>query len=133
MSRFSFCRAMMTFVSVLGLNIASPIAAASDEPAPSAIALAEITITPTESGVSIMGTVVGLAPGEVEAKLSISKSDLGGSSDLAQGRRVSVNRGDRHVIGSTGLSMQPGAHLSVTMTVMQDGTEIAVAHSRLGL
>ncbi|MEY8837802.1 curli-like amyloid fiber formation chaperone CsgH [Cribrihabitans sp. XS_ASV171] len=95
-------------------------------------ALAEIHVTPNDTGVTNEGIVVGLSEGEVDGSLTIEKDGPSGTSRLRQGRTVTVSRGSREVIGRTGLSLKPGAELSVTMTVMLDGIEIAEARSRFG-
>ncbi|MDE4301646.1 curli-like amyloid fiber formation chaperone CsgH [Phaeobacter gallaeciensis] len=92
-------------------------------------AAAEISILPTPQGVEIKGSVIGLSEGEVTATMAIVKSDSAGTSNLTQARAVEVRRGDRHIIGQTTLSIQPGGTLSVELSVMQDGAEIATAAS----
>jgi len=113
----------MKFLTALALMAATP--ALADVAAP------EVRIEPTETGVSIEGIVVGLSDGTVRGELLIDKSGPGGTSKLKQGREILVSRGSRDTIGRTGLSMQPGAELSVTLTIYADDVEIATSTSRI--
>ncbi|MDJ0858803.1 MAG: curli-like amyloid fiber formation chaperone CsgH [Dinoroseobacter sp.] len=102
-------------------------------PAYAETALAEIAILPTETGVAIEGSVVGLSGGTVEGELTIEKAGPSGQSNIVQKRTVDIKRGTREVIGSTGISMQRGAELSVTVTVRENGRDIATATSVTGM
>lgn len=117
---------MRSFLYLLVSGIFATSPAAADQ------AIAEISITPTDTGVRIEGVVVGLTDGEVDGSLVIQKEGPGGNSNLKQGRSVVISRGSRETIGTTGLSMQPGASLAVYMTITFNGEEIAVSTAQFG-
>ncbi|ANP36208.1 hypothetical protein JL2886_01289 [Phaeobacter gallaeciensis] len=122
---------MRRLLSTLGLAC-TVLMSAGTSTATAQSAAAEISIIPTAQGVEIEGRVIGLDEGEVQAALTIVKSDSGGTSNLTQSRAIGIHRGERHVIGKTTLSIQPGGKLSVELSVTRDGAEIATAVSTFG-
>lgn len=111
-------------ILALALVAATPTAAEQ--------ALGEILVTPTDSGMQVQGVVVGLAEGSVEGTLEIDKSGPGGVTKLKQGQNVTVSRGSRHTIGTTGLSLRPGASVTISLIITSDGQQIAASTMQFG-
>ena len=109
---------------LLGWIMVAPLAADT--------ALAQIVVTPTETGATIKGRVLGLAKGSAHAVLSISKTGPGGTSNLQQSRSLNLSRGSEDDVGRTHLSLQKGAEVTVSLTVTENEKIIATSETYFG-
>lgn len=91
-----------------------------------------IELTPTEGGITVTGVVTGLAPGTVQAEMTIDKNDTSGSVSTRQSREFAVSRNSRDVVATTGLSAGPDAQISIEIILRANDTVIGRARTALG-
>lgn len=117
--------------TLLGGVLGSAIAAAGMAGDAASPALPVLDVEPVEGGYRIAGRVVGLASGEVEAQLSLERTDSSGRTATRQSRSIAVEPGSETVVGETQLSAGPDAELEVRLTLSAAGTPFARAEMRL--
>ena len=109
------------------LATAGAAEATSDHRQP--VAIANISITPTDDGLVVGGTVIALAAGRYEAVLSINKSGKSGSARTSQASKLDLAAGQTGIVAQTGLSFAPGDTLEVSLDVTSGG--VVVSNSTL--
>jgi hypothetical protein len=95
-------------------------------------ALGWLSVEPSASGVLIVGHVLGLTAGDVNATMTIARSGKSGTTRTSQSNRVSLKPGTAETLSRTALSFAPGDHLSVELKLAHEGRTISTSRIETG-
>ena len=112
---------------VLVASLAAGGAVHADEA--SGAALASVLVTPTQTGIEVVGRIIALASGTYAGAMAIERSGTAGTVSSGQSGEVTLGAGEAGEIARVGLSMAEGDRISVTLEVMRDESVVARASS----
>lgn len=91
-----------------------------------------VEVTDVDGAVRVVAHVVGRAPAEIMARVSIEKSDMSGTSRVNQAQSVSVAAGSAHVVGQNTFSMGKSGKLTVLLELFEDEQLVGRAEVKSG-
>lgn len=118
---------LRTVVSLVALLLLGGLVSAQSSETPPVGALALIGIEQRENGIEIVGSALSLSEAELTGEMEISRRGSSGSVTTRQGGTLSLSAGETGDVARVGISFQPGDHLTVTMTLKQNGNIISEA------
>lgn len=103
------------------LSLAAPAGLAeTDHPA-----RPEIDLDPVEGGYLVTARVTGQDLAGIDATLVLTKTGKAGTVSLRQARHLGAEAVAPQLVGSSRLSVEPGATLAVELWLERDGQELA--------
>jgi hypothetical protein len=119
----------MRRVAALVVGLAAACGTAGDVVAQDrgAVAVPSIAIIPTEAGVQITASAVGLGVAEIEGSVEIDRTGGSGTMTTRQSRTLKLFAGHTQDIARTALSLAKGDRISVKVVLRQDGRIVGQA------
>jgi len=97
-----------------------------------AVATPSIAIVPTEAGVQITASAVGLGGAEIEGSVEIDRTGGSGTVTTRQNRTLKLSAGQSQDIARTALSLAKGDHISIRVVLRQGGRVVGKAEVSSG-
>lgn len=96
------------------------------------VAVPSIAIVPTEAGVQITASAIGLGVAEIEGSVEIDRTGGSGTMSTRQNRTLKLSLGQSQDIARTALSLAEGDRITVRVVLRQDGKIVGRADVSAG-
>lgn len=107
---------------------AGPVVAQDEEP----IAFGDISLEPSASGVTVIGRVVGVRRGVVNATMKIERRGQSGNVSTSQSGTFNLAAGETADVAQTGFSYSPGDRIAISLSIDVDGRIVSETSFKAG-
>jgi hypothetical protein len=119
---------MASIMAGLGAFGAGSAGAQEDGP----IAFGDIALEPSASGMMVVGRVIGVRRGAVNATMTIERSGQSGNVSTSQSGTFELAAGETADVARTGFSYSPGDRIAISLSVDVEGRIVSESAFKAG-
>lgn len=119
---------MASILTGLGAFGVGPAGAQDEAP----IAFGDIVLEPSASGLTVVGRVIGVRRGAVNATMTIERSGRSGTVSTSQSGTFDLTAGETANVARTGFSYSPGDRIAISLSIDVEGRIVSESAFKAG-